>query len=184
MNRCDAIRPRLVELAYHELTEPERAQVDEHLADCVGCREHLAQLVSTCEVLGSPEIATPVRLPVRWLHSWARQHEMRRQATIRRVTLTMAATAAVVMIAVSWGVRLEANRQQIRIYWQTVNPVAELPTVEKTEPGTGAATYRRLLQEWDTPRSTSPPVGNTIATVPTNPVNYSYLRMRHELGEL
>ncbi|MBL8829414.1 MAG: zf-HC2 domain-containing protein [Planctomycetaceae bacterium] len=184
MNRCESLGAKLIERVYDELPAHEHARLDEHLAACPRCRDHLAELVAGRELLQAAEVDKASRLSAPLIVSWARQQESQRRTAVRRVLGTVATVAALVVIAASLGVRLEADRQQIRLVWQAALPKAETAAVEKRDRGWDDAAYRRLLHDWDTPHAELRHETPTIVATPIDSSHASYLHLRQELTDL
>ena len=60
MMDCDAVRERLIDLLYEELTPPERSAVEAHLAGCDACREQWDRLRFARSVVTDYGLAEPV----------------------------------------------------------------------------------------------------------------------------
>jgi anti-sigma factor RsiW len=113
---CPDIRARLPGLAYGDLTLEERAAVTDHLRTCPACRKEeatLGQIRQLLDGVSVPSIA--VDLPA--LYRQAAERHQRRARRWRRTALAalgMAATVAVLALAMRCEIRIAAHEMVLR----------------------------------------------------------------------
>jgi anti-sigma factor RsiW len=140
--------PDLGAYALGGLTAREKADIDEHLAECETCRDELAELREVADRLGEvpPEFfldGPPEGGDLLVRRAVTRVRTERQGAVTRRRLLT--AAAAVVVGALVLGAGVVAGRETAPAAPSASAPVVGTRTVSATDAGTGAAITAQVI---------------------------------------
>lgn len=131
MKTHEELRSMLPALAGGELTEVDRAGLEQHLAECESCRRELGQLQavvqairSTAELEPPPWLAPRIMAQIREVAA-SRNSWFARLFLPLQVKLPLEALALVLICATAWYVMQDVERSQ-----QRPQPVSEAPRVE------------------------------------------------------
>lgn len=139
MNCTDA-RDRLAGLVYGDLTPPEAAAVEVHLASCAGCRHEYAALRHVRSLLDVvPTRSAAVDMPR--LYEQAARVRGRQFRRWRVAALAAGAAAAALLLALGlrWELRIDAH--QLTLRWGAPPEIAApvpAPAVVRREPADAA----------------------------------------------
>lgn len=113
---CSQIRDRLPLLCYGDLAPAEAARVEAHLQGCAACRAERAALAGVRQLLD--QVPTPE--PTLDLPALYRQLDERRGRQLtrwRRVAVSLAALAALLLLAVGLALEVRLENHQISVRW-------------------------------------------------------------------
>jgi hypothetical protein len=122
---CSQVRDNLAGLLYGDLPGSLKADLQNHLAGCAGCRQEYQALEAVRRLLGRP--ATPeVRVNLPQLYRQAAERQERRLRRWRR-TAALVTAAAALFAFFAFGLRLEARIEtyQLVLRWGSPPPAPE-----------------------------------------------------------
>ncbi len=130
---CDAARNFLPGLLYGDSSPEEAGQVQAHLDGCAACRAEQASLARTRRLLDAAPVAS-ANVDVARLYREAAALQERRLRCWRRLAVaTLAAAAAVVLLALAPRLEVRCEAHQFVVRWGET-PAPEPPALAPPEP--------------------------------------------------
>lgn len=136
---CLQARSHLAALLYGDLNGPEAVTLRAHLESCPACRSEYATLERVRQTLNQAD-TPPVHVDLVRLHQAANQLQQSRLRRWRRVAVTAAALAALLLLAFSLSLEVRWEAHQLVVRWghpsqPTPAPSPPTPTVVSAPAG-------------------------------------------------